>query len=111
MTEEDVSNSDNLHLTMELLGEILHLSKSGRLIIKVDDNNKNHKSGSHVYADGEKKIGKVMELIGPVNSPYVSVMPFIQIKNKMSGLTVYTTPPFKNSKNIRSRKSIKRNKR
>lgn len=111
MTEGYVSNKDNLHLTMELLGEILHFSKSGRLIIKVDNNNTNHRPGSQVYTDGEKKIGKIAELIGPVNSPYASVIPFVQSKSKMSGLKVFTAKFLKNSRTFRSKKSIRRNKK
>jgi rRNA processing protein Gar1 len=111
LTEEYVSNKDNLFLTMELLGEILHFSKSGRLIIKVDKNNVNHRPGSQVYTEGERKVGKIAELIGPVESPYASVLPFIQSKSKMSGAKVFTTAFLKNSRNSRSKKSIRRNKK
>lgn len=96
---------------MELLGEILHFSKSGRMIIKIDKNNINHKPGSQVYNEGEKKIGKIAELIGPVNSPYASILPFIQSKNKMAGSKVYTAAYLKNSKTSRSKRSIRRNKK
>ena len=111
MTEEYVSNKDNVFLTMELLGEILHFSKSGRIIIKVDKNNNNHRPGSQVYTEGERKIGKIAELIGPVNSPYASILPFIQSKSKMSGSKVFTTAPLKNFRITRSKKSIRRNKK
>jgi len=96
---------------MELLGEILHFSKSGRLIIKVDKNNTNHRPGSQVYTEGERKIGKIAELIGPVGSPYASILPYIQSRSKMSGSKVFTTAFLKNPRTSRSRKSIRRNKK
>lgn len=111
MTEVYVSNKDNLQLTMELLGEILHFSKSGRLIIKVDQSSKNYKAGSQIYADGERKIGKIAELIGPTGSPYASAIPFIQTKGKLVGTKVYTSVFFKNSKAFKTKKPMRRNKK
>ncbi|MDF0681077.1 MAG: Gar1/Naf1 family protein [Candidatus Nitrosocosmicus sp.] len=91
MTEEYVSNNDYRILTMELLGEILHFSKSGRLIVKVENRGSQVKSGLMVLDNREKRIGKIAELIGSVNSPYASIIPFVQAKNKMAGLKVYFT--------------------
>ncbi len=89
MTEEYVSNSDYRILTMELLGEILHFSKSGRMIVKVENNNLHVKSGLIVLDNKDKRVGKIAELIGSVNSPYASIIPFVQTKSKMAGLKVY----------------------
>lgn len=113
MTEEYVSNSDYRILTMELLGEILHFSKSGRLIVRVENNGSQVKSGLMVLDNKEKRIGKIAELIGSVNSPYASIIPFVQVKNKMTGLKVYFTVMgkkdfFSKSKN---KKKIKNNKK
>ena len=113
MTEEYVSNSDYRILTMELLGEILHFSKSGRLIVRVENNGSHVKSGLIVLDNKEKRIGKIAELIGSVNSPYASIIPFVQAKSKMAGLKVYFTITgkkdfFSKSKN---KKKIKNNKK
>lgn len=113
MTEEYVSNNDYRILTMELLGEILHFSKSGRLIVKVENRGSQVKSGLMVLDNREKRIGKIAELIGSVNSPYASIIPFVQAKNKMAGLKVYFTVLgkkdfFSKSKN---KKKIKNNKK
>ena len=113
MTEEYVSNRDYRILTMELLGEILHFSKSGRLIVRVENNGSQVKSGLMVLDNKEKRIGKIAELIGSVNSPYASIIPFVQVKNKMTGLKVYFTVMgkkdlFSKSKN---KKKIKNNKK
>jgi rRNA processing protein Gar1 len=112
LTEEYVSNSDYRILAMELLGEILHFSKSGRLIVKVENNGSYVKSGLIVLDNKEKKIGKIAELIGSVNSPYASIIPFVQIKRKMTGIKVYFgitgKRDFFKSKN---KKKIKNNKK
>ncbi len=110
MTEEFVSNTGNQYLTMELLGEILHFSKSGRLIVKIDKNRKNPRAGSHVFTN-EKKIGKIVELIGSVNSPYASITPFIQPRSKTTGMKVYTSLINSNARTGKARNYIKRNKK
>ncbi len=74
---------------MELLGEILHFSKSGRLIIKIDKYKPFIKPGMNISDDQEKYIGKISELLGPVNSPYASIIPHIQKRNKLTGTKVY----------------------
>ena len=113
MTEEYVSNSDYRILTMELLGEILHFSKSGRLIVRVENNGSQVKSGLMVLDNKEKRIGKIAELIGSVNSPYASIIPFVQAKSKMAGLKVYF--PIRGKKDFsfksKNKKKIKNNKK
>ena len=44
---------------MELVGEILHFSKSGRLIVRIDKYKTFIKPGLNVSDDNEKKIGKI----------------------------------------------------
>jgi rRNA processing protein Gar1 len=66
-----------------------------------------------VLDNKEKRIGKIAELIGSVNSPYASITPFVQAKSKMAGLKVYFTLMgkkdfFSKSKN---KKKIKNNKK
>ena len=52
------------------IGTILHQAKSGRLILKLS---REVKPGSTVVDAQGKKLGKVIELIGPVKAPYASV--------------------------------------
>lgn len=56
--------------SLHQVGVILHQAKSGRLIIRLS---KEVKPGSVVLDDKGKKLGRVVELIGPVKSPYASV--------------------------------------
>ena len=52
------------------IGTILHQAKSGRLIVRLS---REVKPGAAIV-DGEgKKLGRVVELIGPVKAPYASV--------------------------------------
>jgi RNA-binding protein len=55
------------------VGEIIHKAKSGRLILKVFELTKIN-AGDPIVDSHGKKIGNVNELIGPVNSPYASVI-------------------------------------
>ena len=69
MTEEDVSNKEYTHLSMELLGDILHFSKSGRLIVKIDNYKPFIKPGQNISDNQGKKIGKISEITRTVNPP------------------------------------------
>ena len=48
----------------------MHQAKSGRLIVKLS---KEVRPGVFLYGEDKRKLGRVVELIGPVRSPYASV--------------------------------------
>jgi rRNA processing protein Gar1 len=97
---------------MELLGEILHFSKSGRLIVKLDRFDSSMKTGQNISNDQGKMIGKITEFIGPITSPYASIIPFIQKKNKLTGMKVYINKNFRKKNSSKTNYSkIKRNKK
>lgn len=48
----------------------MHQAKSGRLIVKLM---REVRPGAFVFDEGGRKLGKVVELIGPVRAPYASV--------------------------------------
>jgi len=52
------------------VGVLLHQAKSGRLIVRLS---REIRPGVFLYDDNRRKLGKVVELIGPVKSPYASV--------------------------------------
>jgi RNA-binding protein len=52
------------------IGVVLHQAKSGRLIVRLSGE---VKPGAAVVDEKGKKLGKVVELIGPVKAPYASV--------------------------------------
>ncbi len=48
----------------------MHQAKSGRLIVKLSTE---VRPGVFLFDGGGRKLGRVVELIGPVRSPYASV--------------------------------------
>ena len=73
------------YYTLEKIGEILHLAKSGRLIVKVDEQTSHKLIGQALVDDKGIKIGKIIELIGSVKSPYASVIPSVDSKYSVGG--------------------------
>lgn len=71
---------------LQEVGEVLHIAKSGRLIVKLSQ--KVNPGDILVDAKG-RKIGKVVELIGPVRSPYASAMPITERAKRYVGVKVY----------------------
>ena len=67
---------------MEEVGNVIHLAKSGRLIIKVD---RWIKLGTVLFDSSGKKLAKVTELIGPVKSPYVTAIPLTKNVKRIAG--------------------------
>ena len=67
----------------------MHLAKSGRLIVRLTSVHREPKSGELIIDTNGKRIGKVIEVIGPVTAPYVSVVPMIEKINKIIGIRVF----------------------
>ena len=74
---------------LEEIGEIMHLAKSGRLIVRLTAKHREPKSGELIIDTNGKRIGKVIEVIGPVTAPYASVVPMIDKINKIIGIKVF----------------------
>jgi len=52
------------------VGVLVHRAKSGRLIVKLS---REVRPGAFLFDADRHKLGKVIELIGPVKAPYASV--------------------------------------
>lgn len=94
---------------MKFLGNISHLSNSGRLIAR---SSQSPPSDAFVFNKDKKKIGKVVDVFGPTKEPYISIGVFKSIvaenfENK-SGEDLYVS---NNPKNKRKGKFKKNNKR
>mgnify|MGYP003879064551 CR=1 FL=1 len=73
---------------MQKVGVVLHLAKSGRLIVKATSTD--IKVGTILYDVKGKRVAKVMEVFGPVKEPYLSCIPFTDRVKKLEGQEVYT---------------------
>ncbi len=93
-------------------GEVIHIAKSGRLILKIG-NGIELKPGENLFDNSGKKVGRVTELIGPVAAAYASVLlADLQVKrNSGSKLFRFSSPrnvPSKTRKKARSFRSKRR---
>ena len=101
---------------MKFLGNISHLSSSGRLIAR---SSQSPPSGISVFNKKKKKIGKVVDVFGPTKEPYISVGVFKSINiedfENSIGEDLYMSDNFKknrkNSKNKSRRDSDNRTRR
>jgi RNA-binding protein len=72
------------------IGEIMHLAKSGRLIVKLNVAGAGVKAGELLVDVSGKRVGKVAELIGPVSSPYASVIPMTDRTSRLIGAKMFS---------------------
>ncbi|MEM3084059.1 MAG: Gar1/Naf1 family protein [Nitrososphaerales archaeon] len=71
---------------MQEVGEVLHVAKSGRLVVKLSQK----VNAGDIFVDAKgRKIAKVVELIGPVKAPYASAIPLGDRTKKYIGTKVY----------------------
>lgn len=71
-------------VTMDELGTIIHVARSGRIIVKIDNDASSIKStGVSLVDSSGLRIGRVQEIFGPVFSPYASILPH---RNKLDGI-------------------------
>jgi rRNA processing protein Gar1 len=67
-------------------GTVLHLARSGRLIIKAQAQ---VRDGSLLVDENGRRTGRVMETIGSVSSPFLSVQPMTERIERIVGTKLY----------------------
>jgi RNA-binding protein len=72
------------------IGEVMHLAKSGRLIVKLNSAGAGLRAGELLVDASGKRVGRVSELIGPVSAPYASVIPMTDRTGKLAGTKVFS---------------------
>jgi RNA-binding protein len=72
------------------IGEIMHLAKSGRLIVKLNAAGAGVRAGELLVDGLGKRVGRVAELIGPVSAPYASVIPMSDRTSRFVGAKVFS---------------------
>ena len=88
---------------MQEVGKVLHLANSGRVIVRLS---KETQEGQILCDKNNQKIGRVTEMIGPVKSPFASVVPLTNNLKKISGIKVFSleqTPVMKKNRRNRHR--------
>ena len=73
------------------VGEILHLAKSGRLIVKLNTAGAERIKPGELLIDGSgRRVGKIAELLGPVKTPYASVITMTDRTSRLIGSKVFS---------------------
>ena len=73
---------------VQKVGVVLHLAKSGRLIVKAAASD--IKVGTILYDSKGRRVAKVAEVFGQVKEPYLSCIPLTDRVKKLEGGEVYT---------------------
>ncbi len=73
---------------MRRLGKVMHLSKSGNLILRLDQKTV-PAIGSKVCDYKLRSVGVVNNVLGPVKSPYASVKPATNPEGALTGRVLY----------------------
>nr|WP_309568978.1 Gar1/Naf1 family protein [Nitrososphaera viennensis] len=72
------------------IGEVMHLAKSGRLIVKLNTTGAaSIRPGEMLIDSAGRRVGKIAELIGPVSAPYASVIPMTDKTARLTGAKVF----------------------
>jgi len=71
---------------LQRIGLVLHVSSSKNLIIKASNL---PRIGDQAVENTLKKIGTVLDIFGPVTSPYVAVRPSVEDPSRFINQTIY----------------------
>jgi len=74
---------------LQRLGLILHVTPSRNVIAKIENI---PRIGETVVDENLKPVGKVLDILGPVSSPYATIAPMIRDPEKLANKTVYVLP-------------------
>ncbi|KYH39471.1 MAG: RNA-binding protein involved in rRNA processing [Candidatus Bathyarchaeota archaeon B26-2] len=82
---------------MNKIGRVLHISPSGKAVLKAETV---PRIGDTVLDGDGRVVGKVFDVMGPVDSPYVEVD--VKGKRKVVGRLLYVSPrPKRGRKRVR----------
>ena len=73
-------------MSIKRLGKVLHLSKSGRLVLRSQDR---ARLGAKVVDQDLKVIGTVFDVFGPIKNPYISVKASVSSPARLVGRLLY----------------------
>ena len=62
-----------MKIKLARLGRVHRKAKTGYLVVRVEDPGKRYRLGLKVVMEGGKEVGRLVDLIGNINSPYALV--------------------------------------
>ncbi|MDA4130808.1 MAG: Gar1/Naf1 family protein, partial [Thaumarchaeota archaeon] len=71
---------------MQEAGTVMHLARSGRLIIKATSP---VREGSFLVDENGRSAGRVLEILGPVTAPYLSAQPSTERIERLVGTKLF----------------------
>ena len=71
---------------MKRLGTVLHVIHNGEIIVQCNGMMKDTWLNAVVLSEDLKRLGKVVDIFGPVSRPYCSIKPFKGSKPRMHEL-------------------------
>jgi RNA-binding protein len=74
---------------LQRLGRVLHISPSGNIITKIENV---PRIGEAVVDENLKTVGRVFDMFGPVNAPYVAIKPTVLKPEELVNRTLYISP-------------------
>jgi RNA-binding protein len=74
---------------LQRLGRVVHVSQSRNIIIKLENI---PKIGTVVVNENLKPVGKILDVFGPISSPYASIKPKIHETRELTEKAVYVLP-------------------
>ena len=74
---------------MQRLGRVLHISPSRNVVIKIENI---PGIGETVVDENLRPVGKILDIFGPVTSPYAAVKPTIREHEKLTDKMLYVLP-------------------
>jgi RNA-binding protein len=74
---------------LQRLGLILHVTPSRNVVARIE---KVPRIGETVVDENLKPVGKILDILGPVSSPYAMIAPTVRDVENLANRTVYTHP-------------------
>ncbi len=74
---------------MQRIGLVLHVTSNRNVILKAENV---PRIGDHVMDENLTSAGTVLDIIGPVSSPYVTVRPNTETPNRLIEHILYAAP-------------------
>jgi len=75
---------------LQRIGSVLHVSSSKNMILKAENI---PRIGDRVVDENLSNVGAVLDVFGPVSSPYVAVRPSVEEPSRLVASVLYSVPP------------------